>query len=379
MLDFNFRNPVELVFGRGRHKEIGALVKPHAARILLHYGGGSVKRCSTYDDVTASLKAAGVEYVELGGVRVNPELDLINKGAEICREQGVGLILAVGGGSVIDSAKGIAIGAVPENGGVWKYFTDGGSIEKALPIATVLTIPAAGSEQSPDTVVSHRDRKLGFTSQKLRPVVSVINPELFFTLPSEQIAYGVSDMMSHIMERYFTNTKNTELIDGLCESTLKTIMRNGPKLLKNHEDYDAWAEVSLAGSFCHNGFLGVGRAQDWACHKMEHELSARDPRIAHGAGLAVLTPAWMNCVHSANADMFSRFARNVMDAGGAEEAIEKLRGFYRSMGLPSTLAELGLGEGDLDEMARKCAGGGEIGGLRKLNRGDILAIYKSAL
>ncbi|MCL2084430.1 MAG: iron-containing alcohol dehydrogenase [Oscillospiraceae bacterium] len=375
---------MRLVFGRGRHKRIGELIKPFAGRVLLHYGGGSIKRCSTYGDIISSIEAAGIEYIELGGVRANPELGLVNEGARLCREHGVGLILAVGGGSVIDSAKGIAIGAVPENGDVWKYFTDGGPISGALPIATVLTIPAAGSEQSPDTVISHQDRKLGYSSQKLRPVVSVINPELFFTLPPCQIANGVSDMMSHIMERYFTNTTHTELIDGLCESTLRTIMGNGPRLLENPEDYDAWAEVSLAGSFCHNGFLGVGREQDWACHDMEHELSAVDPGIAHGAGLAVITPAWMDYVRSANTDMFSRFACNVMGVGDITRAIEKLRRFYRAMGLPSSITELGLDGGVLDEMARKCTqapdgGAGTIGGLRKLGRDDVLAIYKAAL
>ncbi len=393
MLNFDYVNNTKLIFGKGRHQEIGNLLKPHTRKVLLHYGSGSIKRTGVYDAVISSLKYNKVDYAELGGVQPNPRLDLVYKGIELCRKEQIDFILAVGGGSVIDSAKAIAMG-VPYEGDVWDFYLNPRKEpEQVLPVATVLTIPAAGSESSPSTVITNEEQelKLGFGSDRLRPLFSVINPELFFTLPAEQMANGVCDMMSHIFERYFTNTLKTDLIDGLCESTLNTIMRNALILKKDFQNYDAWAEIALAGNVAHNGLLGVGRAGDWACHAMEHELSAIYD-VAHGAGLAVVTPAWMKYVYPTNTAMFLQFAVNVMGVKGSfrepavlvQEAIDKLRSFFAELGLPITLAELGIDETNLQLMTKKATGlnrGKEhpIGGLKKLNAEDVLAIYRLAL
>ncbi len=391
MLNFDLYMPARIIFGRGTQSQIGELLKPHAKKVLLHYGGGSIKRTGLYDEVVKSLNDAGIAFVELGGVVPNPRLSLVHEGVELCRKENVDLILAVGGGSAIDSAKAIAMG-VHYEGDVWEIYDEGKAIEKALPVAIILTIPAAGSESSGDTVISNEEtgRKYGYGSPKLRPLISIMNPELFFTLPKNQIANGVADMMSHIFERYFTNTTHVDLTDALCEATLRTIITNAPRLMEDPQDYNAWAEIGFAGTVAHNGLLGMGRQQDWACHGMEHELSAAYD-VAHGAGLAVLTPAWMKYVHKDNKDMFVQFAINAMGVSKGirdkedviREGIAKLQNFYRVMGLPQTLTELGIDESRHEEMAKKCTNhyfGEEyaIGGLKKLLWQDVLNIYTIA-
>ena len=388
MLNFDFYSPARILFGKDTENKVGELLKPFAKKVLLHYGGGSIKQSGLYDRVINSMKDAGISYVELSGVKPNPRLSLVYEGIELCKKENVELVLAVGGGSVIDSAKAIAMGVFYE-GDVWETYEQGKKISKALPVATILTIPAAGSESSGDTVISNEDKQLkyGYGSPHLRPVFSIVNPELFFTLPKNQVANGVADMMSHVFERYFTNTKQTDLTDGLCETVLKTLIRNGPKALENPEDYDAWAELGFAGTVAHNGLVGMGREQDWACHAMEHELSAIYD-VAHGAGLAVLTPGWMQHVYKENINMFLQFAVNVMGVQGSfrepevmiNEGIERLRAFYCKMGLPATLSELGIGEEKFEEMAKKStriAFGDEnlIGGLKKLSWQDVHEIY----
>lgn len=388
MLNFIYDNKTTLVFGKGTQHEAGRLLKPFGKKVLLHYGGGSIKRSGLYDAVTASLKAAGVEYRELGGVQPNPTLPLVHEGIRLCREYGLGMVLAVGGGSVIDSAKAIALG-VPYGGDVWELYLSKGRPEvEPLPVATVLTIPAAGSESSPNTVITNEEtkRKLGYGTPQLRPVFSIINPELFFTLPRRQMANGASDMMSHIFERYFTRTLHTDLSDGLCEATLRTIMRNARLLNGNLHDYDAWAEIAFSGNIAHNNLLGVGREQDWACHAMEHELSALY-HVDHGAGLAVVTPAWMKYVSPKYRDMFVQFAVNVMGVEGSyrepdsiiREGIARLEGFYKELGLPTTMEELGIRPEDFPLMAEQAISvRGPIGGLERLDAGDVRNIYRLA-
>jgi alcohol dehydrogenase YqhD (iron-dependent ADH family) len=388
MLNFDFYAPARILFGKDEEKRIGDLLKPYSKKALLHYGGGSIKKSGLYGTVTASLKQSGVDFVELGGVKPNPRLSLVRTGIELCKKEKVDLILAVGGGSVIDSAKAIAMG-VYYNSDIWEVYEEHKVIEKALPVATVLTIPAAGSESSGDTVITNEEKqlKIGYGSARLRPLLSVMNPELFFTLPKEQLAYGVADMMSHVFERYFTNTTHTDLTDGLCEATLKTLMKNALLAYKNTRDYDAWSELGFAGTVAHNGLVGMGRAQDWACHGMEHELSAIYD-VAHGAGLAVLTPGWMQYVYKDNMNMFVQFAVNVMGVEGSyrdpdaliQEGIARLRDFFGKLGLSVTLSGLGIGEDRLEEMAKKSTGeafGREqsIGGLKKLYWRDVLEIY----
>ncbi len=388
MENFEYCNATRIVFGKGTQSRVGELVKTHADKILLHFGGGSIKRSGLYDEVVASLKKAGIEIVELGNVKPNPRLSLVKKGIELCRKEKIDFILAVGGGSVIDSAKAIAMG-VPYAGDVWDLFAKGIPIDRALKVATVLTIPAAGSEASLHTVITNEAAglKLGYGAEVLRPIFSILNPELCLTLPEHQIANGVSDMMSHIFERYFTNTRNTDLTDSLCEATLRTIMKNALLLRKNPKDYNAWAEIVFGGYVAHKGILGVGRSQDWACHGIEHELSALYD-VAHGAGLAVVTPVWMEHVYKTNVPMFVQFAVNVMGVDGSfrdpegivQEGLDRLREFYSKMGLPSTLAGLGIDEDQLELMAKKAtkiAFGAEspLGGLKKLYWQDVLSIY----
>jgi alcohol dehydrogenase YqhD (iron-dependent ADH family) len=391
MLNFEFYNPTRIIFGKGAHKKIGALLKPCAKKVLLHYGGGSIKKYGLYDSVTSSLKESGIDFIELDGVAPNPRLSKVYQGIALCKKENVDLILAVGGGSVIDSAKAIAAG-VCFNGDVWDFFEFHKPITSALPIAAILTIPASGSESSASCVLTNEEEQLKLTcgSALLRPLLSVINPELFFTLPKNQIAYGVADMMSHIFERYFTATLYTDLTDSLCEATLKTIIKNAPLVYKNPQDYDAWCQIGFGGTVAHNDLLGLGRAQDWACHNMEHELSAYYD-IPHGAGLAVLTPFWMRYVYKENLSMFARFAVNVMGVRGNDcypngvimDGIRLLREFFDKLELPATLSELGIDESNLELMAKKSTGkisGGEnpIGGLKKLYWQDVLEIYKLA-
>ncbi|EQK47904.1 iron-containing alcohol dehydrogenase [Paraclostridium bifermentans] len=392
MLNFDYQNRTRIIFGKNEHRNIGKLIKPYANKVLFHFGGQSIKKSGVYEDVINSLLENQIDFVELGGVKPNPRLSLVNEGIELCRKEKVDFILAVGGGSVIDSAKAIAIG-VPYNGDVWDFYCKDIEIKEAIPVATILTIPAAGSESSTGTVITNEEKqlKLSCGCELLRPLLSIINPELYFTLPKNQIANGISDMMSHIMERYFTNTSNTDLIDGLCESTLKTIMRNGLIIINDNKNYDAWAEIALSGNIAHNGLLGLGREQDWASHKIEHELSAIYD-VAHGAGLSVITPAWMKYVYKENPHMFEQFAINVMGVESTSksqeeiinEGIEKLKSFYKKLELPTSLKELNINESNLELMAKKSTNfkdGKEIliGGLKKLNWEDVLAIYNLAL
>lgn len=389
MLNFDFYAPARILFGKGEEKRIGDLLKPNATKVLLHYGGGSIKKSGLYDTVISSLKASGLPFVELGGVKPNPRLSLVHEGIALCKNENIDLVLAVGGGSVIDSAKAIAMG-VYYDGDIWEVYEQDRPIERALPVATILTIPAAGSESSGDTVITNEEKQLkyGYGSPRLRPLLSIINPELFFMLPQNQLSNGVADMISHVFERYFTNTMHTDLTDGLCETVLKTLMKNALLANKDMQDYDAWAELGFAGTVAHNGLVGMGRQQDWACHGMEHELSAIYD-VAHGAGLAVLTPGWMQYVYKDNPNMFVQFAVNVMGVKGSyrdpdaivQEGIARLREFFIKMGLPCTLKELGIGEDRLEEMAKKATGAafGEehpIGGLKKLYWQDVLEIYK---
>lgn len=390
MLNFDFYAPARILFGKGEENRIGELLKPRAKKVLLHYGSGSVKRSGLLDRVTDSLKKSGISYVELSGVLPNPRLSLVHEGIALCRKEQVDLILAVGGGSVIDSAKAIAVG-VYYDGDVWDLYETFLQVDRALPVATILTIPAAGSESSEHTVITNEEKglKRGYGNPLLRPVLSIMNPELFYTLPKAQLGYGVADMMSHVFERYFTNTTHTDLTDGLCEVTLKTLMKNAPIALNDMQNYEAWCELGFGGTVAHNGLVGMGREQDWACHDMEHMLSAVYD-IPHGAGLAVLTPGWMQYVYKDNINMFVQFAVNVMGVEGSfrdpdaivQEGIDRLKRFFLRMGLPSSLKDFGIGEDRLEEMAKKATGaafGSErpLGGLKKLYWQDVLAIYHS--
>ncbi len=386
MNNFEYYNPTKLVFGKGEEAKIGSLIKAKAgdkASVLIVYGGGSVIKNGLLDKVEASLKDAGLGYVSIGGVHPNPAVEKVREGIELAREAKSNVILAVGGGSVIDTAKAIAMG-VPYEGDVWDFYAKGVVPKTALPVASILTIPAAGSEQSIRTVISGNGRKLGAGTAVIRPFVAIINPEYFFTLPAKQIRAGVIDMMSHIMERYFTQTPATDFVSGQAEAALRTIMRNGLKLIENPRDYDAWCQIGLAGSFAHNGYYGLGQVEDWASHGMEHELSAWDESITHGEGLAVVTLAWMQYVWKENPARFVQFATEVMGVEPQDDeektvkaGIEALKTFYKKMGAPVTLKEINA-EGIVpEELARKSVEiKGKLGNFKVLHAEDIAEIYK---
>ncbi len=363
MENFNYWNRTRYVYGEGEHRCVGELIKPLVkSRLLLHYGGGSVKRSGVYDAVVASLRAAGVDFVELGGVKPNPSVALVREGIALCRAQGVDAILALGGGSVIDSAKGIALGVPEACADVWKLYTGEAVLDfEPLPVATILTLPAAGSENSPNTVLTEETlgRKLGYGDERLRPALSIVDPALFLTLPPEQMAYGACDMLCHIFERYFSNTQHTELTDALGEATMRTIMQQALILHENPQDVAAWGQLALSGTVAHNNLLGLGRAQSWACHALEHELSAVYD-VPHGGGLAVVVPPYMEAVWQANPGIFAQWAANVMGVTPTrdvtfmvQEGIRRLRAWYRAIGLPQTMGELGIpADADFAAMAQ---------------------------
>ncbi len=388
MNNFTFQNATKIIFGKGTEHQVGEEVKKHAGKVLLHYGGGSIKKTGLYDRVVASLKNNGVEFVELGGVQPNPRVSLVREGIKICREENIPFILAVGGGSVIDSAKAISAGVYYE-GDVWDFYIGKAEVEKCLPVGVVLTIPAAGSEASTGSVLTNEDGwyKKSVDTELFRPKFAIMNPELTYTLPPYQTACGAADIMAHIMERYFTNTPDVDFTDRLCEATLKTIIENIPIVLENPEDYAARAQIMWASTIAHNDLLGTGRVGDWASHQIEHELSAIYD-VAHGAGLAVVFPAWMKYVYKHNVPRFVQFAVRVWNVEQdfhnpertALKGIERTKEFFASFGLPVTLEQLGAEEERIEEMADKCTAGDTetVGEFVKLNKEDIIEIYKLA-
>lgn len=387
MRDFEFLSPTKIIFGKNAEKKVGEEVKKYSKKILLHYGKGSIFRIGLYDKIVTSLKEAGIEYIELGGVQPNPRLSLVREGIEICRKNNIDFILAVGGGSVIDSAKAIAVG-VPYNGDVWDFYSGKGEPKTALPVGVVLTIPAAGSEASKSSVITNEDGwyKRSLNTDIIRPKFAIMNPEVTFTLPPYQTACGAADIMAHIMERYFTNDKGVDFTDRLCEATLRTIIYNVPIVLEQPDNYDARAQIMWASTIAHNDLLSTGRTGDWASHMIEHELSGIYD-IPHGAGLAIVFPAWMKYVYKHNVQRFIQFAINVWNVEPnfesleriALEGIARLKRFFKDIGLPTSLAEVNIGEDRLEEMATKCTERGTIGNFVKLGKEDVLNILKSAL
>jgi alcohol dehydrogenase len=381
MKNFTFQNPTRILFGRGYEEKVGEQVAAYSKNILLHFGGGSIKASGLYDRVTDSLKKAGVNWVELGGVQPNPRLSLVHEGVRLCKEHNLGLILAVGGGSVIDSAKAIAMGAVID-GDVWDFYLGKGAPVDALPIGTVLTIPAAGSEASTGTVITNEEGwlKRAVNSELIYPRFSILNPELAFSLPKFQVACGVTDIMAHLMERYFTNITHVAFTDRLLEATMKTLIDLAPKVLKSPQDYDAWSELMWAGTIAHNNLLDTGRVGDWASHDIEHEVSGIYD-IAHGAGLAVTFPAWMKYVLNHDLNRFVQWSVRVwnveMDVFNPEAVaragIERMEEFFHSLGLGTRLSDLEIPADRIDEMADKCTGGNTrtTGNFVKLDRDAV--------
>ena len=388
MNDFNYYTPTRYVFGRGVESQTGELTKWMGVdRVLLVYGGGSVVRSGLLDRVKASLDAVAISYVELGGVQPNPTDDRVYEGVDICRSENLTGIVAVGGGSAIDTAKAIACG-VPYEGDFWDFYAGKKIVEEALPVGVVLTIPAAGSEGSGNSVITKLDglHKISLrTDSALRPRFAVMNPELTFTLPPYQTASGIADMMAHIFERYFTNTPEVEVTDRVSEGVLKAIITEAPRVMAEPENYDARANIMWCGTLAHNGICGTGRQEDWVSHFMEHELSAVYG-VTHGAGLAVMTPAWMTFMATHNPKKGAQLARRVFDVDieddtqAALEGISRLRAFYASLGLPITLAQLGVENPDFDLLVEKLHEnkGDVIGGYYRLTSEETMQIYKLA-
>ncbi|MDR0323058.1 MAG: iron-containing alcohol dehydrogenase [Treponema sp.] len=388
MENFEYCNKTKIIFGRGTEEKVGSETVNYAKRILLHHSGGSTVSSGLIGRIKESLKKTGVEWEELTGVQPNPRLSLVRKGIEIVRNSKLDFILAVGGGSAIDSAKAVAVGAV-NDGDVWEFYERKRTTDKALPVGTVLTIPASGSESSISSVITNDDGpwKRSIKFQCIRPVFSILNPELTYSLPPYQIACGVVDMLTHIMERYFTKTENVELTDELCEGAMRAIIRNARKIFNSKENnYDAMAEIMWAGTLAHNGLFETGRIGDWASHALDHELTAIFG-IAHGAGLAIIFPAWIKYNIKENTKRFARFAVKVWGVDGAfydieqaaMEGVIRMENFFRSIGMPVRFKDANLDPERIGEMAKRVVFFGTIGNYQKLDEKAAEAVYRLAV
>lgn len=392
MKDFNYYAPTEVVFGENSEEQVAALVKKYGGtKVLVHYGGKSAERSGLLDKICGLLTEGGISFKKLGGVVPNPRLSLVHEGISLCRKEGIDFILAVGGGSVIDSSKAIAYGA-PYEGEVWDFYLGKNEPKTMLPVACVLTIPAAGSEMSEASVITNEDGdvKLGYSNNLARPKFAIMNPKRTFTLPPYQTAAGVTDMMMHTMERYFTKDDDMDLTTDIAEAMLRSMKDAIFAVLKNPEDYRYRAQIMWGGSLMHNGLTGCGVTDDWATHQLEHELSGMFD-VTHGAGLAAIWPSWARYVMHENLSRFVRFAVNVMDVpndftdpeGTALKGIEAMERFYHAIGMPINIKELigkDITDEEIKEMTRKCSRNYQhtCGQLKVLKAEDMENIYKMA-
>lgn len=391
MLNFEYYTPTKVVFGKDTEKQVGELVKAFGGtKVLVHFGGQSAKKSGLLDRICNSLEEAGLSYVTLGGVVPNPHLSKVYEGIELCKKEGVDFILAVGGGSVIDSGKAIGYGVANE-GDVWDFYAKKRTAKACLPIGAVLTIAAAGSEMSNSSVITNEDGwlKRGYNDDVSRCKFAVMNPELTYTLPAYQTASGCVDILMHTMERYFTKAENTMLTDSVAEGLMRTVIYNAKVLAEDPENYDARAQVMWAGSLSHNGLTGCGTEGDWASHQLEHELGGMFD-VAHGAGLAAVWGSWARYVYKEKPARFAQFAANVFNIPWnssnleqmALDGIQAMEAFYRSIHMPTSLAELGVNptEEQIQELAKKCSFMGKrtVGTFKVLQIPDMEAIYRMA-
>ncbi|OKO88977.1 iron-containing alcohol dehydrogenase [Geobacillus proteiniphilus] len=387
MQEFIFRNPTKLIFGKGQLERLKEEVPRYGKKVLLVYGGGSIKRNGLYDEVMKMLGEIGAEVAELPGVEPNPRVSTVRKGVDICKREGIEFLLAVGGGSVIDCTKAIAAGA-KFDGDPWEFITKKAPVTGALPFGTVLTLAATGSEMNSGSVITNWEtkEKYGWGSPFTFPQFSILDPTYTMTVPKDHTVYGIVDMMSHVFEQYFHHTPNTPLQDRMCEAVLKTVIETAPKLINDLENYELRETIMYSGTIALNGFLQMGVRGDWATHNIEHAVSAVYD-IPHAGGLAILFPNWMKHVLDENVSRFAQLAVRVFDvdpAGKSErdvalEGIERLREFWSSLGAPSRLADYGIGEENLELMADKAMAFGEFGRFKTLNRDDVLAILRASL
>lgn len=389
MKNFTFHNPTKLIFGRGQLARLGEEVSAYGKRVLLVYGGGSIKRTGLYDDVVKILDDVGAEWVELAGVEPNPRLSTVQEGIDLCRAHDIDLVLAVGGGSVLDCAKAIVVGA-RFDGDIWDVITGKARATGALPLGTVLTLAATGSEMNANSVITNWEtkEKVGWAAAPYTyPAFSILDPVYTFTVPREHTVYGIVDMMCHALEQYFHTAENTPLQDRWIEALLRTVIEAAPKALENPEDYEARETLLYCGTMALNHILSMGTGGgDWATHDIEHAVSAVYD-IPHGGGLAILYPNWMKYVLDAAPARFARLAQEVFDvdpAGRSErevglEGIERLRRFWTDLGAPSCLADYGIGDENLEVMAEKAVAFGPIGELRELSKEDVVEIYRMSL
>ncbi|MFM9279173.1 iron-containing alcohol dehydrogenase [Paenibacillus jiagnxiensis] len=388
MKAFEFRNPTRLIFGRGQLEMLKREVPKYGKRVLLVYGGGSIKRSGLYDQVIGLLRESDAEVTELPGVEPNPRLSTVHKGVELCKANHIELILAVGGGSVIDCVKAIAVGA-KYDGDMWDFVEHKAVPQDALPFGTVLTMAATGSEMNSGSVITNEatQEKLGWGSPLAYPAFSILDPTFTFTLPKDQTVYGVVDIMSHVLEHYFHLETNTPVQLGWCETVLRTVIDTAPKLVEDLENYELRETIMYCGTMALNGFLSMGLTGDWATHKIEHELSALYD-IPHGGGLAIIFPNWMKHNLHVKPERYKRLAVNVFnvnpegksDEQVGEEGIQALRDFWTSIGAPSRLADYDIGDQDIELMADKAMERfGPFGGFKQLQREDLVAIYKASL
>ncbi|GAB6990811.1 iron-containing alcohol dehydrogenase [Paenibacillus pini] len=387
MKAFEFYNPTKLIFGKGQLDTLKREVPNYGNKVLLVYGGGSIKRNGLYDNVLSLLNEVGAEVSELAGVEPNPRLSTVHKGVDICREQNIDLILAVGGGSVIDCAKAIAVGAKYE-GDMWDFVERKAAPKAALPLATVLTIAATGSEMNAGSVITNEvtQEKMGWGSAYAYPVFSILDPVYTYSLPKDQTVYGMVDMMSHVLEHYFHPESNTPVQDGFCEAILRTVIETAPLLLNDLENYEYRSTIMYSGTMALNGILNMGLGGDWATHNIEHAVSAVYD-IPHGGGLAILFPNWMKYNLSVDPERFKRLAVNVFNVDPAgktdeqvgEEGIEALREFWNSIDAPNRLADYGIDDSQIEVMAEKSVRFGPFGNFKKLNKEDVIEIYKMSL
>ena len=388
MKNFEFYAPTRVVFGKDAEKQVGDLVKAQNCKmVLVHFGGNSAKKSGLLEKVFASLKDSGINYVSLGGVVPNPRLSKVYEGIELCKKEGVDFILAVGGGSVIDSAKAIGYG-MANDCDVWDIYSKKVNPTSCLPIGVILTIAAAGSEMSNSSVITNEEGwlKRGCNTEYARCRFAIMNPELTYTLPKYQTASGCTDILMHTMERYFTKEKSMEITDSISEGLMRTVINNVKILMKNPTDYDARAEVMWAGSLSHNDLTGCGSVGDWSCHQLEHELGGMFD-VAHGAGLAAVWGSWARYVYKTDVARFTQFAVNVMGVPNnfrnpervALEGIEEMENLYRLIGMPISISELGveLTDEQIDELAYKCSfkNTRRIGSFQELNMEDTKKIY----